>query len=225
MYLVDCFIPAIAHALDTMEQVQAGKDVDYDQFRGQVLRLLRDHAGGRQTGPDGDPDYRDALFAVAAFLDELIMNSDWSHKPRWSGELLQRHFFNTTRAGVEFFQRLDRLNPYNPVERDVREVYFYCLALGFAGQYYRPGDKARLVEILEANAEILSASLNTRYLLEEPGESGEPADEGQSEAPAFRQPVSRLPLYLGVPLLSLIGLFVYYRQGVLNAVSELLMTL
>lgn len=220
MYLVDCFIPAIAYVVETLEGVTADSDLDYAGFRQRVLHMVREHASRKEAGGYSEADYNNGLFAVAAFLDERVMNSQWSQKALWGAELLQRHFFNTTRGGVEFFIHLDELNPYNPADRDVRETYFYCLALGFAGQYYRPGDKARLAEMIAANAEILCAGIKTDRLLEDT-----PREQAFAPIPKPRTTFPRTPFYLGVPVLLVVGLFMFFRHGILTAVNELLMAI
>lgn len=220
MNLVDCYIPAMTFAIETLETTASGSDLDYASFRQRVLQLLRDNAARKDDAGYREENYQNGLFAVAAFIDEKVMNSQWSQKPLWGAEMLQRHFFNTTRGGVEFFVRLDALNPYNPVDRDVREVYFYCLALGFAGQYYRPGDKAHLAEMIAANADILCANVTTDRLLDIT-----PSERELAALPQPRSTFPRTPFYIGVPLLLVVGLFMFFRQGILAAVNELLMAI
>lgn len=220
MYLVDCFIPAMTYVIETLDELTPDRDLDYGSFRQQVLQRLREHEDRTQFSAYGADDINNALFAVVTFIDEKVMNSQWRDKTLWGAELLQRHFFNTTRGGLEFFTRLDALNPYNPVERDVREVYFYCLALGFAGKYYRPGDKAQLADLIAANADILCAGIKTEPLLDEAGAGKTPVDP-----PTARTRMSRTPLYIGIPVLLLLGLFMFFRHGILSAVNELLMTI
>ncbi len=220
MYLVDCFIPAITYVIETFEGLTPERDLDYSSFRQTVMHLLRDYESRKNEGAYSDEDFQNGLFAVAAFIDEQVMNSSWSQKSLWGAELLQRHFFNTTRGGVEFFSRLDALNPFNPVDRDIREVYFYCLALGFSGQYYRPGDKAHLAEMIASNADVLCAGIKTERLLENAGDSNEYAPIPKPQAP-----FPRTPFYVGVPILLLIGLFMFYRHGILAVVNNLLLAI
>lgn len=80
---------------------------------------------------------RDSLFAVVAWIDETAMTSDWLGATDWRRAPLQRHYFSTTRAGVEFFQRLEALPE---ADSGTREVFGLALLAGFAGRYAtRPG--------------------------------------------------------------------------------------
>jgi len=218
MYLVDSFIPAMTYVVETIEKIGEDGELEYNRFRQRVIGLLTDNAIRVSEGGYAHADYDNALFAVSAFIDEKVMNSHWNHKDQWGAELLQRHYFNTTKAGVDFFSRLDALNPFSPIDRDIREVYYYCLALGFAGQYYRPGDKAHLAEILKANAEILCASINTDYLLNAQAEAA-----ATDALPRPRMSFPRTPFLIGLPVLFLVGLFMFLRHGILSAVNDLLM--
>lgn len=77
-------------------------------------------------------DAQAALFAVVSWIDEMAMSRDWAGATSWRLAPLQRHYFSTTRAGVEFFERLEAL-PDDAVE--VREVYGLALLAGFNGRY------------------------------------------------------------------------------------------
>lgn len=220
MYLIDCFIPAMTYAVETLQGVTENSELDCERFRQRLLQLISEHTKVGGAGTYRPEDYQNALFAVVAFLDEQVMSSAWSQRNRWAGALLQRELFGTTRGGVEFFQRLDALNPFSPVDRDIREVYYYCLALGFAGQYYRSGDKVHLAELIAANAEILCADIRNETLLETPGalQRRPPAT-----LPVWQLP--RTPFYVGLPLLLILSLFMYCRQGILDAVNALLLSI
>lgn len=69
-----------------------------------------------------------AAFAVVAWLDEVL-----ARLPGAPADTLQLVLFNSTTAGTEFFHHLAVLRPH---DAEVREVYWYALALGFHGQYH-----------------------------------------------------------------------------------------
>lgn len=89
-------------------------------------------------------DFEQGLFAVLAWADEKLLASAWTGARRWSRHLLQKKYFNTTKAGVEFF---DRLHGLPSGKKEVREVYALCLALGFSGRYGYERDLQGLREI------------------------------------------------------------------------------
>lgn len=223
MYLVDSFIPALAWVKETLDGFDSETgELEYRSFRQHVEQLLRDHRQGADQNYSREA-HQSGQFAAACFIDERVMDSPWPGRHLWAGEMLQRVLFNTTEGGVLFFSRLDELNPYNPVERDIREVYFYCLALGFAGQYYQPGDRARLDEIIATNAGLLQT-----------GNGPEPEFFADSEDTPVRPPATtlarlcetmRVPLLIGGPVLVFVTLFMVYRHHVITAANDLMLTL
>jgi type VI secretion system protein ImpK len=108
-------------------------------FRSQVLGLLEgfSKSGPAQHAPAGDLE--EARFALVAWIDETVNVSGWGGSAEWERDPLQRQLFGTRRAGVEFFEHLEKLRPENA---DALAMYFYCLALGFQGSYAgREGDR------------------------------------------------------------------------------------
>ncbi len=98
-----------------------------------------------------------AFFAICAWIDEAILCSEWLEKEKWQHSQLQKTYFNTTRAGEEFFSFLAELN----IEEDdnaIREVYLYCLLMGFKGMYFMPGDRDILSEIKKQQKENLKGN-------------------------------------------------------------------
>ncbi len=76
-----------------------------------------------------------ARYAVAAFLDEMLINSRWPQKDEWAARPLQYELFGEFTAGEGFFRRLDHIRGGVPLDVDLLELYTYCLLLGFEGQY------------------------------------------------------------------------------------------
>ena len=88
----------------------------------------------RSAGIDNEKISK-AKFALVAFLDETIISSSWNQKEIWLAEPLQIKMFDTFNAGEEFFTYLEELRQRSSANRDVLEIYYLCLALGFKGKY------------------------------------------------------------------------------------------
>jgi type VI secretion system protein ImpK len=86
-------------------------------------------------------DVRLASFAVVAFLDESILNSNNPIFADWPRMPLQTELFGGQNAGEIFFQCVDRLmaRSDSPQVADVLEVFVLCLLLGFRGKYSLSG--------------------------------------------------------------------------------------
>jgi type VI secretion system protein ImpK len=78
-------------------------------------------------------DVQQAKYAIAAFIDEMILTSSWALKESWADKPLQLAYFNDFSAGEEFYNKIDTLR--GAKRNNVLEVYYLCLALGFRGKF------------------------------------------------------------------------------------------
>ena len=154
MHLTDCFMPVIAYVVYFLKTV-AGKQPPYEQVKADILRLLGQSEDGLRKGPFSQEDYDGARFAVCSWIDEAMLNSSWNQKQQWQREQLQRLYYQTTEAGEEFFERLNQLGLH---QREIREVYYLCLALGFMGRFCQAGDEALLEQLKTSNLKLLVGS-------------------------------------------------------------------
>jgi type VI secretion system protein ImpK len=102
---------------------------------------------GRAKGINPDAQIQ-AKYAVAAYIDEMIISSRWQHREQWGARPLQYDFFSEYVAGEGFFKRLDGIRRAFPMDPDLLEVYGLCLMLGFEGQY-RLHERERLRGLIE----------------------------------------------------------------------------
>ncbi len=122
------------------------------------MPALRSHLLGLLDGFAKHPDahglppdeVEEARFALVAWIDEMLLRSDWSGREEWLREPLQLQLFRTNRAGDEFYEHLARLQPH---QNQAREVYFLCLVHGFEGQY--AGQAAERGELIRQQFEFL----------------------------------------------------------------------
>jgi len=154
MRLSDCFIELIAYVSYFLKGLGQNQP-PFEKVKGDVQRLLSQSDECVQKGFFSQEDYDQARFAICAWADESILNSPWEEKSRWLGEQLQRLYYRTSDAGEEFFERLNRLAPH---QREVREVYYLCLAMGFTGRYCHEGDDYLLEQLRTSNLKLLMGS-------------------------------------------------------------------
>ena len=204
MRLADCFIEVLAYAKLFLRK----PNDNYPNFRRRVEDLLRKSRTLAERAGHEPESYQNALFAVVVFIDESVLTSGWQEAAQWRKDTLQKGQFGTTRGGVEFFERLDQIPAPN---KPVREVYYFCLMLGFQGQHVYRQDKTGL-EVLKHQ---------TLALLVEVPASGGPETEpvlfpqaypsGPAPVRATRPFVSRASLAaLILPPLGVIALYLLY---------------
>ena len=175
-----------------------------------------------RQGDISPDDYDLARFAVCAWIDEAILGSEWNAKNRWQAEQLQRLYYQTTDAGEIFFDRLNELGPH---QRDVREVYYLCLAMGFSGRYCNEGDDFLLAQLRTSNLKLLTGNTVSLPSLEKTDLFPEayPAEE-EVEATLGRKGLSAFTaLCIGAPVVLFVLLFIIYRF-ILGNVGETILT-
>jgi type VI secretion system protein ImpK len=110
---------------------------DAQTFRMQMREALRGaEREGRARGYS-EMNMGLAIFAVVAFLDEVILNLRSPIFADWVGRPLQGELFGGHVAGEAFFENLTRLLAQSDSAEvaDVLEVYQLCLLLGYQGRY------------------------------------------------------------------------------------------
>jgi type VI secretion system protein ImpK len=182
--LPDVSVDIISFAL----QLKATKDPgDPEAFRVKVDELFRifdTRAAGADVSP---PNAALAKYALAAFVDEIVLNSDWSLKESWSGKPLQLEYFNDFAAGEEFFNKLDGLrHTEDPKRVDVLEVYYLLLSLGFKGKY---GGLEGLEKLRRLTDDIAKEIRRTRGA----GDLSGPASAAAAQAP---RRVNDIPVWM-----------------------------
>jgi type VI secretion system protein ImpK len=86
----------------------------------------------------------DARYLKAALADEILLNTDWIGRERWTEHLLEAALFRTSIAGEKVFTRIEQvLSSREPSLRPVAALYLSALALGFQGKYHGVQDSPK----------------------------------------------------------------------------------
>lgn len=210
MHLTDSFMELVAYTAHFVRTVSV-RQPPYGDIRREIdIFLSAAEASARRENVPRE-DFEQARFAICAWIDEAVLSSSWNEKTPWLREQLQRLYYNTTDAGEEFFERLNALGLH---QRDVREGYYLCLALGFTGKYCKPGDEYQLEQVKTAQLKLLVGSSVGLPSLERTELFPE---AWPAEAPAALQPRRKggfTPLAaatLAAPALLFLILFLVYR--------------
>jgi len=154
VHLTDFFIGLIAYVVYFQKTVSV-KHPSYEQVKADISRLLTESETCLTKGVFSQEDYDQARFVICAWIDEVILVSKWNQKDKWQREQLQRIYYSTTDAGEEVFERLNNIGLH---QKDVREVYYLCLSLGFTGRYCNKGDESLLDQLKTSNLKLLIGS-------------------------------------------------------------------
>jgi type VI secretion system protein ImpK len=104
----------------------------------------------------------DAIYALVALLDETVMSVPGASRNYWVTSPLQLKLFGDDIAGEEFYRRLEKLSKDPQRKRDVIEIYYLCLSLGFEGKY-KLGNTDQRDMIIDKTARML-LKVNRRKL-------------------------------------------------------------
>lgn len=220
MRLVDSYIDALLSVRSLATSLTPESATDAQTLKDKFILLLdQAQLHSRQNG-FAPGTVNAALFPVIAYVDEMILTSQWNEKATWQKDSLQRHYFNTTNAGQEFFERLNQLNRQGE-DRSIREVYLLCLGLGFKGQYFMPSDRPKLEEIRVFNLDLLlpedaNVRLEKATLFE---------DAYQEHVREGRRRNSRLdltPYFIATPFIIVISVFIGYALQINTWMTQIL---
>src|SRR5437660_10121648 len=99
-------------------------------LRPTVKVLLQETEQRAATLRYSEKQINDVKFALAAFVDETVLNTNSPLREEWEKFPLQLEYFGEHLAGVKFFEKLNELIKSVKTEADVVEVYYLCLLLG-----------------------------------------------------------------------------------------------
>jgi len=97
-----------------------------------------------------------ARYVMCTVLDEAVLSTPWGNNSEWSQQSLLSLFHKEVYGGERFFELLKSLAQNPGKNRNLLELMYLCLALGFEGQYrIIEGGKNKLASIREWLFEIL----------------------------------------------------------------------
>jgi len=120
-----------------------------DDLRERTVRQMRQF---ETAARDANEQLRPAHYALCASIDDVVLNTPWGSQGGWAARSLVSTFHQEVRAGERFFRILEDLKVTPATYLAVLELMYYCLSLGFLGQYrlppHRPGEVDRIREDL-----------------------------------------------------------------------------
>ncbi len=225
--LRELFTPVVARVLFFTKSDSTAPD-SFGDVRREITALLEEARTLQRRHEIPTQEFESAQFAIVAWLDEMLSNPKFGVKPeicsQWRRSPLQAEKYQTTKAGEDFYKRMDQLQPS---QKDVYEIYHLCLCLGFRGQYYDEEQDYKLHEVKKTGArhlpvtfpEFLDLEKTNERLTPQPYEVPTPLEKPRP------RPVS--PKWLWVPLLGVLALLLYLlwptgpsRDAVENALKR-----
>jgi type VI secretion system protein ImpK len=138
-----------------------------------------------------------ARYILCTLIDEVAAGMPWGSSGHWGRHSLLAMFHNETGGGEKVFQLMAKLAKDPANNRDLLELIYAALCMGFEGRYrVVDGGKAQLEAVRERLAQILK---------KERGDYPPAlAQNWQGEAPARRSALSWLPLWVSAAVAGLV---------------------
>ncbi|ANB74056.1 hypothetical protein AYM40_18020 [Paraburkholderia phytofirmans OLGA172] len=155
--------PLVAAAnplLATLTQIRTSTTLTPERLREYLVDEIRRFQARAQQAAVAIETIVGARYCLCTALDEAAALAPWSGGSAWSTHSLLVAFHNETWGGEKFFQLLARLSGSPREHRDIIELQYLCLMLGFQGRY-------RVVQNGAAQLETLTRRLHK--LLHETG--------------------------------------------------------
>ncbi len=109
-----------------------------DDLRERTVRQVRQFETAARDGGVPQDQLRHAHYALCASIDDVALNTPWGSTGGWAARSLVSTFHQEVRAGERFFRILEEMKTAPAVNLPVLELMYFCLSLGFLGQYRRP---------------------------------------------------------------------------------------
>lgn len=168
-------------------------------FLVEQIRIFEQRA--RQAGI-GNETIIGARYCLCTVLDETAAQTPWGGSGSWSRHSLLVTFHNETSGGEKFFQLLSKLAQNPQQHRDLLELMYYCLAMGFEGRF-------RVSDNGHAQLETLKQRL-LQILATAKGEVERPLSvHWRGQAPKKQKPWMYLPVWVLACVAGLIAALYY----------------
>jgi len=187
---------------------------DVAGLREQVVAALRKFEEQARANGVESHKIRGATYALATLIDETIASTPWGSSGAWAKQTLLVLFHNETWGGEKFFQLLARLAENAAANRDLLELLYACLALGFEGRYRVVEDgRSQLEAVRQRLAELLRKQAGEYERALSPHWQGQSAPKKAAWTSA--------PLWIGMAMVGLVLLGGHLlARYLLNAASD-----
>lgn len=109
--------------------------VDVNAVRESVYQELHGFAkAGREAGVQPEI-LRASHYAVAATIDDVVMNTPWGAHSGWNKRTMVSAFHGDVEGGERFYAYLERMTQAPSVNRPALQIMYDCMSLGFLGRY------------------------------------------------------------------------------------------
>lgn len=175
---------------------------DPSALKEQMAQGLREFEGKARAGGIASERVLAARYILCTVLDEAAASTPWGGEGQWARHNLLVTFHNESYGGDKVFQLMAKLAEDAQANRDLLELIYAVLTLGFEGRYrIVEGGKAQLEAVRDRLAHILKSARG--------GYSPALAQNWAGQPQARRVMLSWLPLWVSGAVTGLVLLAIY----------------
>ncbi len=108
---------------------------DVERFRQRILAEIKQFETAAMARDVPPRLVRMTRYAIAATLDDIILNTEWGGQAVWAGRSLVSSLYNETWGGERFYELLGQMRRQPDENIDGLEFMAICLSVGFSGKY------------------------------------------------------------------------------------------
>lgn len=124
--------PVFMYVSAVVDEIESSKNPSAEDVNAKVRGLI-DHAENRLGQR---PDWELAKYALAAWVDDLLIEAAWDGSNWWEQNRLEFQLFRTADAFQKFYVQSQKATEMP--QKDSLEVFYVCVVLGFRGLYGDP---------------------------------------------------------------------------------------
>jgi type VI secretion system protein ImpK len=162
-------------------------------LRASLVQGIRDFAASAQGQGIAPERVMAARYVLCTMLDEAASDTPWGGGGVWARHSLLAEFHNESFGGEKVFQLMARLAEKPDANRDLLELIYAAISLGFEGRY-------RVIDGGKAQLEAVRAKLAQLIRQQRGAYPTALAEHWQGEAAPTRQGLSWLPLAVAASL-------------------------
>jgi len=187
---------------------------DPDRLRAALAEAVRRFEAAATAGGAPRDQVIGGRYLLCTFVDEAAAGTPWGGNGAWARDTLLVRFHNETWGGEKSFQLLARLAENPTAHRDLLELFFVCLSLGFEGRY-------RVLDNGRAQLEALRERLHGLLKAHTPAGDGALSGRVAAARVGNRSWVDATPVwaFCALSLVLALGLYLTYAT-LLNGASD-----
>jgi type VI secretion system protein ImpK len=152
--------PVFLYVIELLDRIATDEEVSPEEERMRVHA----HLDRAESLLGQAPDWQLARYALATWIDEVLIEAPWTHAAWWKEHTLEWEDFQSADAYEAFYLKAKEAAALR--KKDALEVYYICAVLGFRGVYRDPDRTAALAGPLDLPPDLETWAKQTAMVIQ-----------------------------------------------------------